>query len=92
MLSSLPKSIEIILYGQKVCEALTFLLHNIYIKFSNKLFGQIVGIPMDMNCALLVADLLLFYYERDFMMSISEEKQCEVIEAFNSASIYLEEL
>ena len=52
---------------QKVCEALTFLLHNIYIRFGSKLYRQIVGIPMVTNCALLVADLFLFCYERDFM-------------------------
>ena len=36
---------------QKVCEALTFLLDNIYIKFGTQLCRQIVGIPMCTNCA-----------------------------------------
>ena len=35
------------------------------------LYKQIVGIPMGTNCAPLVADLFLFCYERDFMMSLS---------------------
>ena len=61
---------------QKVCEARTFLLDNIYIRFGTKLF---VGIRMGINCAPLVADLFLFCYERDFMMSLSEENQSEVI-------------
>ena len=34
----------------KVCEALAFLLENIYIRFGTKLFRQIVGIPMGTNC------------------------------------------
>ena len=55
---------------QKVCEALTFLLDNIYIRFGSKLYRQIVGIPMGTNCAPLVADLFLFCYERDFMLSL----------------------
>ena len=42
---------------QKVCEALTFLLDNIYIRFGSKLYRQIVGIPMGTNCVPLVADL-----------------------------------
>ena len=50
---------------QKVCEALTFLLDNIYIRFGSKLYRQIIGIPMGTNCAPLVADLFLFCYERD---------------------------
>ena len=37
---------------QKVCEALTFLLDNIYIRFGSKLYRQIVGIPMGTNCTL----------------------------------------
>ena len=57
---------------QKVCEALTFLLDNIYIRFGSKLYRQIVGIPIGTNCAPLVADLFLFCYERDFMLFLSE--------------------
>ena len=75
---------------QKVCEALTFLLDNIYIRFGSKLYRQIVGIHMGSNCALLVADLFLFCYERVFMLSLSDANQSEVIEAFNSTSRYLD--
>ena len=77
---------------QKVCEALTFLLDNIYIRFGSKLYRQFVGIPMGTNCAPLVADLFLFCYERDFMLSLSEDNQSDVIEAFNSTSRYLDDL
>ena len=73
-------------------EALTFLLDNIYIRFGFKLYRQIVGIPMRTNCAPLVADLFLFCYERDFMLSLSEDYQSDVIEAFNSTSRYLDDL
>ena len=47
---------------------------------------------MGTNCAPLVADLLLFCYERDFMMSLSVENQFEIIEAFSSTSRYLDDL
>ena len=73
-------------------EALTFLLDNTYIRFGSKLYRQIVGIPMGTNCAPLVADLFLFCYERDFMLSLSEDNQSDVIEAFNSISRYLDDL
>ena len=59
---------------QIVCEALTFLIDNIYIRFSSKLYRQIVGIPMGTNGAPLIADLLMFCYERDFMLSLSEDR------------------
>ena len=44
------------------------------------------------NCAPLVADLILFCYERDFMMSFSDDKQADVIDAFNSTSRYLDDI
>ena len=77
---------------QNVCEALIYLLDNIYIRSGTKLYRQIVGIPMGTNCAPLVADLFLFCYERDFMTSLSDVKQAEIIEAFKSTSRYLEDL
>ena len=46
---------------------------------------------MGTNCAPLVADLFLFCYERDFMLSLSDAYQSGVIEAFNSTSRYLDE-
>ena len=71
---------------QNVCDALTFLLDNIFIQFDTKLYRQVVGIPMGTNCAPLVSDLFLFCYERDFMMSLSNDKQADVIDAFNTTS------
>ena len=45
---------------QNVCDALSYLLDNIYIRFGNKLNRQIVGVPMGTNCAPLIADLISF--------------------------------
>ena len=47
---------------------------------------------MGTNCAPLVADLFLFCYERDFMLSLSDNNQADIIEAFNATSSYLDEL
>ena len=47
---------------------------------------------MGTNCAPLVADLFLFWYERDFMMSLSDNNQADVIDAFNTTSRYLEDI
>ena len=58
--------------------------------FGTKLYRQVVGTPMGTNCAPLVADLFLFCYERDFMMSLSDDKQADVIDAFNTTSRYLD--
>ena len=47
---------------------------------------------MGTNCAPLVAGLFLCCNERDFMLSLSEDNQSDVIEAFNSTSRYLDDL
>ena len=75
-----------------MCEAVIFLLDNIYFRFGSKLYRQIVGFAMGTNCAPLVADLFLSCYVRDFMLSLSDDNQSEVIEAFNSTSRYLDDL
>ena len=53
-----------------MCDALHCLLDNIFIRFGSKFYRQIVGFPVGTNCAPLVADL--YYYERDFMLSLSD--------------------
>ena len=75
-----------------MCDALHYLLDNIFIRFGSKLYRQIVGIPMGTNCAPHVADLFLFSYERDFTFSLSDNNQADIIEAFNSTSRYLDDL
>ena len=71
-----------------MCDALHYLLDNIFIRFGLKLYKHIVSIPMGTNCTLLVADLFLFCYERDFMLSLFENNQTDIIEALNSTFRY----
>ena len=77
---------------KKICDALHYLLDNMFIRFGSKLYRKIVGIPIGTNCALLVADLFLFCYERDFMLSLSDNNQTDIIKAFNPTSRYLDDL
>ena len=79
-------------YCQNVCDVLTFLLDNIFIRFGTKLYRQVVGIPMGTNCAPLVADLFLFCYKRDFMVSLSDDEQANTIDAINTISGYLDDI
>ena len=47
---------------------------------------------MGTSCAPLVADLFLLCFERDFVLSLSDNNQSDIIEAFNSTSRYLDDL
>ena len=71
-----------------MCDALHYLLDNIFIRFGLKLYRQIVSISMGTNCAPLAADLFLFCCERNFMLSLSDNNQTDIIEAFKSTSRY----
>ena len=42
---------------QNVCDALSYLLDNIFIRFGIKLYREIVGIPMATKRAPIIADL-----------------------------------
>ena len=67
------------------------MLDSIFIRLGTKLYRQVVGIPMGTNCAPLVVDLFLFCYEKDFMLSLSDDKHAYTIDAFNTTSRYLDD-
>ena len=76
----------------RFCDALSFLLDNIFVRFGDTTYRQIIGIPMGTNCAPLVADLFLFCYEMEFMRSLDPTSQSHIIEAFNDTSRYLDDI
>ena len=47
---------------------------------------------MGTNCAPLVADLFLVCYGSDFIKSLSDDKQADIIDAFNTTSRYLDDI
>ena len=47
---------------------------------------------MGTNCDLGIAGLVLFWYERDFVLSLSDNNKTDIIETFNSTSRYLDDL
>ena len=78
---------------QNVCDALTFVGQHFYsIWYHVLLYRQVFGIPNGTNCVPLIADLLLFCYELDFMMSLSDDKQADIIDAITTTFRYLDEI
>ena len=76
----------------QLCEAFTFLMENIYVQFDGMVYQQIVGIPMGTNCAPLIADLFLYYHERDFMSNLQTSKRFDLIDTFNDTSRYIDDV
>ena len=55
-------------------------------------YEQRVGIPISTNCGPLIADLILYCYERDFMSDLQKSKRFDLIDMFNDASRYLDDI
>ena len=60
--------------------------------YLNAYFWHFLTLAPLLNCAPVVADLFLFCYERDFMMSLSDDKQVDNVDAFNTTSRYLDDI
>jgi hypothetical protein len=69
---------------------LDFLIDNIYVVVGGHIFQQSVGIPMGMNCALLLADLFLYSYEVEFIQKLLREKKKYLAVVFNSTFRYID--
>ena len=54
----------------RLVEMLEYLIDNIYIVVGNRVFQQHIGIPMGTDCAPLLVNLYLFYYEYKYMNNL----------------------
>jgi hypothetical protein len=50
-----------------IIQMFELVIDNIFAMFGGHVFQQTVGIPMGTNCVPLLADLLLYSYEADFI-------------------------
>ena len=54
---------------------LEFLIDNIFVVFGGCVFQQTIGIPMSTICTPLLADLLLYSYEADFITRLLKKNE-----------------
>ena len=54
----------------ELLELLTYLVDNTFIVVGNRIYRQCIGIPMGIDCAPLLANLFLFYYEYAYMKGL----------------------
>ena len=67
------------------------MIDNIYIRFGDSVFRQVIGIPMGTNCAPLLANLYLFYHEYNFLMKMAKDKNYHA-RSFNLTFRYIDDL
>ena len=68
------------------------MLDNIFIRFGTKLYRQVVEIPIGINCAPWLRIYSCFIMKKDFMISVSDDKQADIIDTFNTTSRYLDDI
>ena len=75
----------------KLIEILEYLIDNIYIIVGNRVFQQHIGIPMVTDCAPLLANLYLFYYEYNYMKTLMKLDYGKALK-FNFTVRYIDDL
>jgi len=71
---------------------LEFLIDNMFVMFDGRVFQQTIGIPMGTNCAPLIADLLLYSYEADFIQGLLKKNEKKLARSFNFTFCYISEV
>ena len=61
------------------------LMDNIFVLFGEQVFQKPIGIPMDTNCAPLLANLLLHAYEPEFLHGLLKNKDRKLAQTFYSS-------
>ena len=75
-----------------IIKMLEFLVDNIFVVFAGKVFQQTVGIPMGTNCAPLIADIILYSYEADFIQSLLSTEKKHLASRFNLTYRYIDDV
>ena len=61
-------------------------------QFGGRLFLLMIGIPMGTNCAPLLADLLLYSYENEFLDNVIRSGHRRLAKSFNLCYRYIDDV
>ena len=75
----------------KLITYVEYLIDNVYVNVGNKVYRQCVGIPMGTDCAPLLANLFLFFYEYRYMKNLIKN-DIFMAKRFNNTMRYIDDL
>jgi hypothetical protein len=76
-----------------IINMLVFMIDSIHVMFGGLVLQQTVGIPMGSNCAPLLADLLFYSYEADFIQELVKKKtKTKLARSFNFTFLYIDDV
>ncbi len=68
------------------------MIDNIFVKFGDKVFRQVIGIPMGTDCAPFLANLFLYSYEYQWINKQRIKNNQKAIQRFKSCSRYIDDI
>ena len=68
-----------------------YLIDNIYVNIGSRIYRQCIGIPMGTDCAPLVANLFLFYYDYEYIKSLIKTNLM-LAKRFSNTMRYIDDL
>ena len=69
-----------------------WLIDNTYVRIGDKVFRQVIGIPMGTDCAPFLANLFLFSYEFQWMNEKLKKKNFYLLQKFKNCCRYIDDL
>ena len=75
----------------QLVDMVDYLIDNIFVCVGNKVFKQSIGIPMGTDCAPLLANLYLFYFEYKFLKNLMKNNLAKV-RSFTYSFWYIDDL
>ena len=75
-----------------IIKMLEFLVENIFVVFAGKVLQQIVGIPTGTNCAPLLADIIHYSYEAEYIQSLLSTGRKQLASRFNFTYRYIDDV
>ena len=78
--------------ADNMCKMIEFLIDNIFVQFGGYLFHQVIGIPVESNCAPLLANLFLYSYENEFLDNMIRSGHNRLARSFNLCYRYTDDL
>ena len=90
-ISNIPRYFSFAYSEDDIIKVLEFLVDNIFVVFAGKVSQQIVGIPMGTNCAPLLADIFLYWYEAEFIQSLLSSGRKQLATRSNFTYRYIDD-
>lgn len=78
--------------SETLIKMINWLVDNTYVIVGDKVFRQVIGIPMGTDCAPFLANLFLFSYEFKWMNQALKDKNFHILAKFKHCCRYIDDL